>query len=544
LLHQAGAHQDEHRKGGRLFNLLVFRRWLLVLLGCATVIQLAFFFSIGGAVLACTMLFSSIVGLLYALRRTILLEYPISSIVIAGYIATSSIIPLIGQTLNWHSVAINLHYPILDSGYIAISISVAIAAHKFYRSFSFLNEIRNFISWRIYQSVGAFIHLNSAEMLTMGIIGTTAALLVSKGHVSDGILKHLMNGYSSLMFLPVLGFMSSVSYPRRGGAKAEVSKVSLAYVAIIICIAIVVNSRGILVASFSSVALLYLYRIIVGNVPAPRVTVKMLAVVALSIYLIVGPVTNLMFSILVVRGVRSTASSTEMLSETWKVFRSGKARQLIDSLAINGSASAAGDSHYSEVYFGNIMLDRLANIRLLDNSAGGASLMSDEDKKRVQTFDLKMAIGVVPGPILELCGVNVNKSQLVGTDEDLILALTTGAYIRIGNYLTGSMFPDCYIDFGYFWPVILFAGLALFFAISDGTSGRDFDNKGNLFPVFNPITATTLFGTFMMMSNTDSIVALWDYVARNWLQDALIIWTAVVIARYVSTLLSRPSTAY
>lgn len=520
-------------------NLSRLKKAILLVTSIAVLLQLTIFFSTDNLVASALLLCGLFVGLNYSLNRQLLSEYPLSTLAVLGYTISYFVIPPLGQLIGFQSILHNLSHHILVWVYGLAGMLAIVIAHYAYRVFSPFPVARSSLSRYFYRPLRFFEMPNPMQFWLMGFMGIAATIInVKIAHGgSTTTLSSIMRVFRPLVYTPYFIAFPSLIDPRYKGRRRPFRVDLIVYSLLLIAVAAMTNSRAFMFTGFASMGVVYLYRVMTGTISPPRMTLRTATILGICAWIVSGPFTNIAASMIVARRLRTSVSPRELAVTTWSIYRSGLAARSVENLQHHTF------THYDETYFGNIFLDRLANVRYTDISIeakrGVESLGETSYFKKVQ---LDRVIAILPEPVIKAMHIEINKKYLLsGSSEDFLYELATGR--SVGGFKTGFPLVILSATFGLMWPILFTVIAVLAFitmdALCETVSLRD--NSGNRVhrsSVFNPMVAGTLFGfaSYFTAFGGQDIAAYVSFLTRGWIETGLVYACAFMLTKGVSWL--------
>ena len=507
--------------------------WMLVL--AVVALQLAFTFDAGNLAMSALLLAGNGLGYAYALRQERLRRFPLSSLMLLGYTFSYFTLPLLGQLLALQPITHHLIHPVLDEGYALLGLLALIGGHVLYAHGAPLLALRNALRKHVYVRTGFFREPRLPQLWLMGLLGVVAAILLrSYAEHAGGIGHAVLNGLRPFVYVPYVLLLLPAWSARQRVARRHLVAL-LPYSAVLVVLSFITNSRAYLLMGFASLLILYAYLMACGRLRLPRVRPRNLIVLALLALLVIGPVTQLAMTMVVVRGMRTELGPLQLVEQTWRVYRAGGVAEAY-AQQMQPSSQQAG---VGEVYFDNLFLNRLANLRFVDNAVVNAGQLAGPQRDYFRSIEYGKVLALMPQPLIDLLGLPVDKAAVTkGSSGDFLLYAVTGDSSVIGGFATGSLLVNLRLTFGMLWPLLLMALSAIVFAFVDAWCWTEIDPRTNDAQVrFNPLVIGMLFSlTFLFTSaatGADSLSGILGIPLRGWLQlavlYAIVFWTSRVV---------------
>lgn len=497
--------------------------WVLVL--AVVIVQLAIAFDAGNLAMSALLLAGNGLGYAYALRQDLLRRLPISSLMLLGYTFSYFTLPPLGQLLALQPITHHLIHPVLDEGYALLGLLALIGGHVLYARSAPLLALRDALRKHVYARTGFFREPRLPQLWLMGLLGVVAVILLRPYAEHAGGIGHaVLNGLRPFVYVPYIMLLLPAWSARRYVAGRHLVAL-LPYSAVLVVLSFITNSRAFLLMGFASLLILYAYLVAGGRLRMPRVRPRNFIALVLLVLLVVGPVTQLAMAMVVVRGLRAELTPLQLVEQTWRVYRAGG---VAEAYAQQMQPAALQQAGVGEVYFDNLFLNRLANLRFVDNAVVNARQMAGPQRDYFRGIEYGKVLALMPQPLIDGLGLPVDKAAVIkGSSGDFLLYAATGDSSVIGGSRTGSLLVNLEITFAALWPLALMLLSALVFAFVDAWCLVGTDRQTGAWWVrFNPLVIGMLFSlTFMLTSaatGADSLAGLLSVPMRGWLQIAVL----------------------
>ena len=509
--------------------------WVIVL--ALVILQLAMAFSSANLAMSVLLLAGNGLGYAYALRQDRLRRLPVSSLMLLGYTFSYFTLPPLGQLLALQPITHHLIHPVLDEGYALLGLLALIGGHVLYARSAPLLALRNALRKHVYARTGFFRELRLPQLWLMGLLGVVAIVLVRSYAAHAGGIGHaVLNGLRPFVYVPYILLLLPAWSGRQRVGKSHLVAL-FPYSALLVVLSFITNSRAFLLMGFASLLLLYAYLVACGRLRLPRVRPRNVIVMALLVMLVIGPVTQLAMAMVVVRGLRAELSPLQLVEQTWRTYRAGGVTQAYARLMQPAALQQAG---VGEVYFDNLFLNRLANLRFVDNAVVNARQLAGPQRDYFRDIEYGKVLALMPQPLIDGLGLPVDKAAVTkGSSGDFLLYAATGDDSVVGGFRQGSLLVDFEVTFGMLWPLGLALLSALVYAFADAWCLANTDrNPGTWSVRFNPLVIGMLFSlTFMFTSaatGAESLSGLLAIPLRGWLQITVLYSAAFWGSRLLS----------
>lgn len=513
------------------------RNATLLIVSVAVLLQLTLFFSTDNLAASALLLCGAAIGLSYTLDRQLLIEYPLSTLAILGYTVSYFVIPPLGQLADFHGILHNLHHHILVWAYGVAGVVAVIVAHYLYRVFSLCSTVRLSIARFLYRPLHFFEMPNTLQFWLMGFIGVGAT--VANLHIAHRgtALISVMRVLEPLLYIPYFMVFPEFLDPRYRIRRRPLRFGLIAYTGLVIVVFIMTNSRGFMFTGFASLGVVYIYRVMTGTIAPPKLTMRSSIILAVSVWIISGPATNMAASMVVARSLRKSVSPQELAVATWNAYRSGAAVRSVERW------SNEGFHRYEETYYNNVFLDRLGNVRYTDISTDAVhETESLGELPYFRKIQIARVIAILPEPAIKALHIGIDKDKVLrGSSEDFLYTLATGS--PVGGFKTDSPLVVLSATFGTLWPIFYLLLVILLFIFIDARTELigtidERENRRTVFPILNPVVAGTLFSYTSLFTafGLQDIAAYIGIFTREAVEIALVYGLAFVSTKIVSSL--------
>lgn len=524
-------------------RLATWRSAGIILVTLSTLIQLGFFFDLDNLGASLLLILGNLLGFGYGLRQSLLKKYPLSALMILGYALSYFSLPPIGQLMGFNPVTHNLDHPLIDVSYALIGLLAIIAGHIMYRRTVVPGLLRNTMRAQFYQRIGFFREPRIAQLWIMGLAGALG-LFLSRPHTLEdrSVIEALMAGLRPFVYLPYLMLLLPAWTERRSVSRLN-TVLLWPYTAMLLVLSFIANSRAYLLVGFTSIGIMYLYLILAGRVPMPKVRLRSLALAVVAIALITGPIATLSMAMVLVRGDRSDLAPAQLASATWNTFL----HEDVTARYAELWALYSENPDTREDYFDNLFLNRLGNLRFVDLAVTNTQRLGPGGAERFAEAEAYKVASILPAPLLQVILPDVDKRWYTGgSSGDFLLYEATGNSRVIGGYRTGSLLVNLNLTFGMFWPLVLALLAAALFAVVDALCKPErTDIDGRPWVRFNPLVVGSLFTyTFMLTSaatGTEGLAGLVEPVLRGWIQIGVLYAVAFHASRLLTLVARRRS---
>lgn len=514
-------------------SVAAWRRGAIALTLTVTFVQLVFFFKLDNLAMSLMLALGSLLGYGYALRQSRLKRYPLSALMILGYTASYFTLPPVGQLLDLNPITHNLDHPSAVGAYALVGLLAILAGHVLYAKFGFVVALRNVLRRGFYQKIGFFREPMPGQLWPLGLLGM-AGVFASRSYASgeQSVVDAFVSGFQPFVYLPYLMLLLP-AWSSRASISRLHKNLLWPYTGALLILSFVANSRAFLLVGFASLGIMYVYGVLVGRIQVPRLRLRTLVLLGVAFVVVTGPLTRLAMSMVLVRGERAELTAVQLVSATWDTFlHEDVARKYADLWAAFNE-----DPDTRENYFDNLFLNRLGNLKFVDNAVKNSLILGDGGARRFAADEFDKALSIMPAPLLRLLQIDVDKKLYTGgSSGDFLLYEATGNSYAIGGFRTGSLLVNLRVVFGILWPVVLALLVSLVFAVSDALCRPEKNpGDGTLWVRFNPLIAGLAFTYAFMLTSaatgTDGLAGLLGPLLRGWIQVGVLYAAAYHLSR-------------
>ncbi len=529
------AQRDPLQRRATIATVRSLRHTVFMVVLAVIALQIAFLFDTANLAASVLALAGNVVGFGYALRQTTLRRYPISSLILLGYTFSYFTLPPLGQLLGLHTIIHLLRYPVTDFVYAIAGLLALICGHLLYSNMPLLGALRGTLRKQFYGRLGFYRVPRLSQLWLMGAVGCLA-VVAANGYAEQGhgIVQAVLNGLRPFVYMPYVTLLPTAWSQLRRMHRLN-SLLLVFYSGALLILAMMVNSRAYLLMGFASLLIVYFYLLASGQMTLPNVRPRNVVLAVVVALVVTGPVTKLAMTMVLVRGERTDLTSAQLVDRTWATFRSGHVAQRYERVM----AAMAGGPGVNENYFDNLFLNRLANLKFVDNAVINQQALRPSAASYFSRIEWQKVISILPSPLIDLFGWDADKRLVTsGSSGDFLLYAANGNPNNIGDFHESSLLVNLRIVFGDLWPLALLLLSALIFAIMDAWClAGPATETGDWIVRFNPLVIGMMFSQAFFFTSaatgTDSIAGLMGVLMREWIQVgllyAVVFWASRII---------------
>lgn len=486
------------------------------------------------------------IGIVVFFRRNLLASYPISTTMMLGYVSYYFLLPPLATFFEGKPLTNNLYNPALVLFHAFICLLFLVGAFTIYRRWRIMQDLRWFVSRKIYRPFGLFRTPSNLHLLIMGSTGIFAMgfqIFVVGVYQNEvlGIFNKLMQGFYPFAYLPYVILVSKViGHP--GSVDRKWLSILLGYSILIVFVSLGRNSRAAIFIGIASIVLVCFYGLAVGLYRADGGTIRKIVLASFTVLALSGSASDLALSMVMVRGMRTDISAQELVSETITVFQ--------DKPALNQYRMyrTKNRSDWDEWYVDNLFMARLSNLKYADNSIDLAVSMGRFTKDYIREIEVQKIWATFPRPVIKALRLPVDKDRVeAASSGDFMYYAVTGNPYVLGGFRTGSIFGNGYALFGWWYPCVFALLVMVIFPFADSlttrvTVPRSNQQLGEWVPLLSPAVIVSFFTWFFYLTSAatgaESMSSLANYLLRGWIQVlflyALLYWATYIPLRMAS----------
>ncbi|WP_247237852.1 hypothetical protein [Telluribacter sp. SYSU D00476] len=516
----------------------MFKRWMWIVVLSSTFAQCIFFtstetvFAVGCVVSA------------WALTDKLLLtninisKYTLSTVVILGFSLTQFFIPISFTLIEGKPLVFNLDYSYDVFIHSLLSLITLLIAHILYKSWRKDTGLALF-NWcqRILNKTELYSPKTDLQVWLMGFIGTVgltakAILGYSDDNVAesggDSLTKFII-GFKVFSYAPYFLLIKELYNLKKAESYRTSTKGIVLYTLLLMTIGMASNSRGTFMAGITAFAIAYLVGLLLGKVSYKIFTPKNISWALVGLWLLTGPLVDLGTAMVIVRGQRSSMSGSELVSQTLTTFQNKEALTKYRELA-RGRVRL-----WDEHYFDNIFLSRFSNLKYNDLSLGMANKIGSVDDK-MQEYSIDRIFTTFPQPILSALQINVDKKVVNSSSfGDYLYYRASGG--GLGGFRLGQFAGTGMTSFGWWYLLILAAGIIPVYFLLDLFVTYSAKTGKTLISLAGLVSITSTFTLLSLSSLSESVVNLFSFIIRGWIQLVVLYLIVAATSRFISYML-------
>ena len=314
----------------------------------------------------------------------------------------------------------------------------------------------------ILKKMGIFSTPTPRQLWALGLIGWFFKYLRMGAQFSDAGIAGAgtISIFAILIYAPLL----LLFYPLIGGF--PISKIhkyfAFFYMLVMMILMIATNSRNQLITPLLTVLICYVISILYKN-KLFFSTKKLITLLFLS-FVVIGPLSDMAFAMLIVRAQRHDTSFIQLLESTLETYNDKESLYKLKSIADRDNAESryTNSLDWDEYYVSSIFLNRVCNYRVADASIYHAQKAGMSNQYMIDDFVTRLKI-MFPQPIVDFLFGHIDKSKYIYSPQDILYAIS---YSKgdLGGFKVGGDVGLTLSIFG-FWafPIFIFFYMIEFF---------------------------------------------------------------------------------
>ena len=496
---------------------------LLATAGLAFIAQFFINFSSDNIGCSCLIFGSFLSIFLYINWTNALATHPLSTFSIFGFCVTTQLGAILTQSAAWTAVTASLRQPLVTFTTLAFYQIIAIAIHAVYRLFSSPKRSKSRLLRSLLDRAGLYTTPSISQLWLMAGVGCIALAL----HSGDGVLSRVSDAFNFLAWAPFLiplYLLEDVD----NYCSAKQAKLFLPLYAIVLAIfGIASNGRAVIFLGVVTIGLLYLLAAMRSQRTLKKATLIKLALLLPVVFILSRPLSDVATAMEIARGSRGRISPIEMIEKTIDLTQRP---QVLEAYRQKVNESGVHET-YDETYIANPMIARFVETKFHDNALYFAkTLTTEESRKDVREVTLKFFWSELPAPLVDLLGIDVDKSQLKFSMGDYLVYMSRGQ--RLGGYRTGSVFAQGQLLFGEMFPLFYGALCYVLFWLMDLLSIAEENGRVSI----SAAALMRIWSFFIYGITGESLYAIANSAIRGSLQTL----SAYLLTLTMTEILTRP----
>ena len=477
-------------------------------------------------------------GVFYVLNKHSLFQFPLSSLLIIGFLITQFYLPITFTLLEGKPLVFNLKFPNDVFLHNLLAVLTILSAHQLYkhqrisRSFLFSKFQANLFKINIFNTI------TNKQVWIIGFIGLLSFFFIyfifniNSNSNNVGFLVKFIEGFFPFAFAPYFIFIKRM-YNKQANFDLKTKWYISGYTILLFIASLGSNSRGHFMIGFSALGIGYLLGLLLGFFKSTVFTKKNILIVFIIFWLITGPLVDLGIAMVIVRGHKNAVSSRDLVSNTIKVFNDKDEIQLYKSFAIDKITD------WDEHYFDNIFLSRFSNLKFND-----ASLIQYNKLKKVDPlmteYSINRVLSVFPEPLMKILMIDVDKSKTISSSfGDYLYYRASGASDALGSRKLGQFAGVSMASFGWWYLMLLFVFIMPIYFLFDLFVIHSKNKEHIRFSFCGILNISFIFTFISLSSNSENVINILTYILRGWIQTVFLFVVVYTVSRMITKIKVR-----
>jgi hypothetical protein len=393
------------------------------------------------------------------------------------------VLPIPLTLLELKPVTYNMIVPDLTFLHQFLYVTVLVATHSVYRFFTNTrNPFRNFL----FENTSFFKSPSENQIWISSILGLFASFYIyfifgaSQSEASDrGFIDYVAYIFTFFNWMPVI-----LLFPKLIGINKTVSRLKirlvLGYFFALSIIAIASNYRTILFSGIMLSAMIYFVGLIYGYYEIKKAfSSKKILLYLVIIYIISGPLVDLGFAMVSVRGDRASTSTSDFLKQTLDLYNNKPELDRLKLLISNNiDKPNSALINWDEKYLNNYLMNRFCNLKISDECLYHAQNIGFQNREMRDDFN-KQIQALLPNALLFLTNLTQEEKYEIASYSmtDKLYSISSQNPYALGSFIIGSIPGLGMAIFGYWYLVIIFILFLFVFTLFDSIVYVFGDNK-------------------------------------------------------------------
>lgn len=456
----------------------------------------------------------------YFLKKRIIIEHPFSFLAFFS-IFIASFLPLPATLIEGKPIDYGFQNPFASFFYqtlmfLVVSLAFYIVVYR--------KKINNNIIQRALYRLN-FFEIDATTLWILGFIGFLARVqsLSVAGEVEYGDAgSKFLEGLLYMQYAPII-----MLFPSLSGIKFDKfrNNLVLIYAALTFVLSFAANSRQQMIYPIFTIILLFVLYLLKENISLFKFLSPLkIASVLFIVFFGLGFLSDISLAMLANRNIRSDISRSKLFDYTINTMQDDKLMAKLRSASIEDQQGIYNYSRgWDETYLNNFMLNRYANMRIVDQTLYYANKIGFGNEKMQKSF-FDRALSIFPLPILSVLGIDVDKEELFYSPGDKLYFIGTHNPNALGGFRVTSLVGDGLATFGYWCFPIVFMFFLLSFRLMDCLVFY----KNNTI-LFSTLGLINVFGFLGMFRNSIGCIIPLAYLLRGFWQQCFTFWIIVFI---------------
>lgn len=485
--------------------------WSILLISCFA--EILFFPQIENLLGCFVLIYGQILVSKFVATSDNFKKYPLATLPVVFYGFFYYFLALPITLIEGKPLTFNFEVPYLTWGNHFISITVIVIAYKISIK---LYRQKNMLTY-IWKRIGYFSVPSETIIWALGFLGLIAfiynmTIFRFKGDVQStgNSISIIIDCLQAFAICPICLYFKQL-YGDTSSSSATKKFVKF-YIVLFAIIGVATTRRGPIFSAFLSIAIAYIYLIIINN--KKILTKRNIFLILLGLYLVTGPIADLAAAMIINRQLQGQTSVEKTFNSVWKTYNDKEllhnSYQAVSAFEDNGGDNSAG---WSEYYIDNIFLDRFCNLRVIDATLYNAKKAGFNNKRGHEYFK-EYWINQLPSPIAD--ALDLKKTVHYTVTDEMLNQNFKNRYSNFGNKVGGETGIGLYL-LGYNYYLLAFIIYLTFFYVMN-TFCIYKDNS-----IIFPLPVVMAFMSYCtVFNNANGIFTVMDAFTRPKLNSILI----------------------
>ncbi len=504
----------------------------------SAIIENVFFFDTKNFVASFVLIYGWLIIRYFVLTSINLRLFPVSFLMILGLSMFYYVLPMPLTLLEFKPVTFNLNVPYLTFWHHFLFVNVIVFTHKLY---TLISKGKNIFRSVLLKTDFYVVPTNKLIWITalLGLFGSFYNYFIydywHKEVTDRNFLYYINSILAAYIWMPVIIPFVKFRYNKFVESKKS-NKFIIIYSVFVFIVAIASNWRTVLFSGIVLFISMYSIGVLLEYYNLKRaITPKNLILIIALFFIVTGPLVDLGYTMLIVRGERYTLSTVDFLKKTIDVYND---KDMIDRVKKNGigeNGIKLNLNKWNEDYLHNVILNRFVNLKISDNclfyakKAGYQNpLMQKELVNQIKAF--------TPNVLLKSFDIKYSKkteSSSYSIGDYLYSIAIKDSSVR-GSAIISSM-PGVGMAFwGYWYLLVLIPMFLIIFSMFD--SFVYIKNRSIVFSYFFFVMLTQIVNYF-----NDRHVYIFEFrfILRTYFETIIIFLIMMKVVRIIIRIFSK-----
>nr|WP_319566127.1 hypothetical protein [uncultured Rhodoferax sp.] len=462
--------------------------------------------------------------------------YPVSFFMLLGLGTFYFLLPLPLTLIEFKPVTFNLRVPYLTFLHHFLFLVAIVFTHKIYTNISNKKNIfRPLLKKTIfYQEPSNKIIWTSA---LFGLLFSFYNYFIAGVWQMDSTDRSFMYYLSTIMsvyiWMPLVILFPKMRYHQTENSRKNIKLIAF-YSIFVFIIAIASNWRTILFSGFFIILTLFAIGLLLQHYKLSSIiSPKRLMLLIVAFFIVTGPLIDLAQAMVIVRGDRSQLSAVEFLGRTIDTFSDKDTLNAArNKFLYEKDSNPLSSNEWDENYLSNIVLNRMVNLKISDNSMYYADIIGYQNNE-MQDEMKRQLVALIPSVLIPLIGADINDKLFASSHSigDYLYSLAINSTNALGSSVISSMPGVGLTIFGYWYLLILIPMFFTIFMMFD--SFVHISNQRTYYSYFYFITAIGIINYF---NDRHVYTHEFNFIFRNYFESILIFIITMKFMKFITSI--------